>query len=159
MRELNLWLHVIGFSIYLGSTVTILLAILPMVTTLEDPAGRRQLFAKAMRVYNPLSLAALGVSLMTGAFNLTDYKARLGPRFFEAIGSVLAWKLLVVFVLILVATGASFGIGHRTVREELAGEAVDAAELDRRLRRLPGMLWTAVACTALAIWLGLGMSW
>lgn len=158
MRALNLWLHVIGFSVYLGSTLTVLLAFLPIVNAVEHPGDRRRLFARGMRVYNPLGLGALGVAIMTGAFNLTDYKAALGPRFFTEMGTVLVWKLLAVFVLILLATGLSFGIAHRTVREELGDEPVDAAALDARLRRLPVMLWTAVALTVITIWLGLAMS-
>ena len=119
MHLLNLWLHVVGFALYLGSTVTILLGFLPMLRAVVDPAEKRRLFARVMRVYNPLSLAAIGVALMTGAFNLTDYKAALGKSFFDEIGTILLWKLMFVFLLILVATGLSFGIAHRTVREEL----------------------------------------
>lgn len=155
MHSLNLWLHVLSFALYLGSTVTILLAFLPILGTLKDRAEKRRLFARMMRVYNPLSLGALGVAIMTGAFNLTDYKASLGKSFFSEVGGLLAWKLVFVFLLILVATGLSFGIAHRTVREELLEEPIDAAALESRLRRLPAMLWTATILTGIVIWLGL----
>lgn len=158
MHVFNLWLHVLGFAVYLGATLTILLAFLPLVHEVEDPAARRRLFARGMRVYNPLGLGAMGVSLMTGAFNLTDYKASLGKAFFTEVGAILVWKLLFVFLLVMVATSLSFGIAHRTVREELGGEPIDAAALDARLRRLPAMLWIAVALTAIVVWLGLRMS-
>jgi uncharacterized membrane protein len=158
VRALNLWLHVLGFAVYLGSTIALVVGGLPIVTEMEDPVARRRLLARTMRVYNPLSLGALGVAIMTGAFNLTDYKASLGPRFFAEVGAPLAWKLLTVFALVMTATGLSFGIGHRTVREELGGEPVDAAAIEKRLRRLPWMLWAAIALVAIAIWLGLRMS-
>jgi uncharacterized membrane protein len=157
MHALNLWLHVVGFAVYLGSTLTILLAFLPLVRAIADPSEKRRIFARGMRVYNPLSLGAIGVSLMTGAFNLTDYKASLGKSFFSEVGSVLVWKLIFVFLLIMVATALSFGIAHRTVREELLEETVNDAALESRLRRLPAMLWMAVALTGVVIWLGLAM--
>lgn len=155
MHFLNLWLHVVGFALYLGSTVTILLGFLPMLRAIVDPAEKRRLFSRVMRVYNPLSLAAIGVALMTGAFNLTDYKAALGSSFYGEIGTVLLWKLLFVFLLILLATGLSFGIAHRTVREELLEEPVDGKELEARLRRLTPMLWMATVLACIVIWLGL----
>lgn len=155
MHSLNLFLHVLAFAVYLGSTVTVLLAFLPLLRALDDPGAKRRLFAGVMRVYNPLSLGAMGASIMTGAFNLTDYKASLGKNFFREVGDVLVWKLLFVFVLILVATGLSFGIAHRTVREELLGEPLDVAAMDSRLRRLPVMLWIATILACTAIWLGL----
>jgi hypothetical protein len=158
MHTLNLWLHVVGFSIYLGATLMVLLGFLPIVRAVEDAAARRRLFASGMRVYNPLGLGAMGVSIMTGAFNLTDYKASLGKRFFDEIGPILLWKLALVFLLVMVATGLSFGIAHRTVREELGGEPVDVEALDKRLARLPGMLWVTLALTGCVVWLGLRMA-
>lgn len=157
MHALVLWLHVVGFSVYVGSTLTVLLLFLPLVAQTEGHAAKRRLFARGMRVYNPLNLGALGVALLTGAFNLTDYKAALGKNFFPAVGGVLGWKLLCVFLLVMTATALSFGIAHRTVREELLEEPVDAAALDARLERLRGMLWAAVALAGVGIWLGLRM--
>ena len=157
MHSFQLWLHVVSSAIYLGSTA-IVLFLLPLVRDAAEPADRRRRFALLARAYNPLAIGAMGVAIMTGAFNLTDYKARLGPRFFDELGGVLGWKLLLVFVLILVATSLAFGVAHRTVREELGGEPVDAAALESRLRRVPAMLWIALVLTGAVFWLGLAMA-
>lgn len=158
MHSLNLWLHVLAGAVYLGSTIAVLFSVLPIVGGAADAAERRRLFARGMRAYNPLSIGALGVAIMTGAFNLTDFKAALGKGFAPELGQILAWKLFAVFLLILVATGLSFGIAHRTVREELGDIPIDEAELMRRMDRLPRMLWLAIALAAVVFALGLEMS-
>jgi hypothetical protein len=149
---------VLAAALYFGSTASVLLALLPVVHDAPDPATKRRLFARVMRTYNPLTIGALGVALVTGASNLTDYKAALGGGFAPALGVVLLWKLVGAFLLILLATSLSFGIGHRTVREELGDLPVDAVELDRRLDRLRKMLWAALVLAAIVIGLGLEMS-
>ena len=157
VHSFQLWLHVVSSGVYLGSTV-IVLFLLPFVREADEPTDRRRRFARLARAYNPIAIGSLGIAIMTGAFNLTDYKARLGPRFFAELGGVLGWKLLVVFLLIMVATSLAFGIAHRTVREEQWDEPVDAAALDSRLRRVPGMLWTALVLAGVVFWLGLAMA-
>ena len=97
---------------------------------------RAQLAAAMLRVYDPLSIAALGVAIMTGAFSLTAYKAALRGAFFERLGGPLAWKLFFTFILINLGAYIAFGIGHRIVRAVDAGEPPDAAQLDAFLRRL-----------------------
>jgi uncharacterized membrane protein len=157
VHAFQLWLHIVASAIYLGSTV-IVLFLLPFVREPAEPKDRRRRFAQIARAYNPIAIGSLGVAIMTGAFNLTDYKARLGPRFFAELGGVLGWKLLAVFALIMVATSLAFGIAHRTVREEQWDEPIDPAALDSRLRRVPGMLWMALALTGVVFWLGLAMA-
>jgi uncharacterized membrane protein len=157
MRAVNLWLHVVAFSLFLGACGTLVLAVVPAIRAIEDPADRRRLFARVMRVYDPLAVGALGVSILTGAFNLTDYKARFGPRFASELGGVLAAKLVVVFLLVLVATGIAFGIGHRTVREELNDDPLDPEALAQRLTRLRSSLWIALALAGLAVAFGLAL--
>jgi uncharacterized membrane protein len=154
----TLWLHVLGAAAYFGATLAAVLSLAGVLKEEKEPAARRKAVARTMYVYNPLSIGALGVVIMTGAFNLTDYKAALGPRFGAVLGGTLGWKLLLTFALIMVATGLSFGIGHRLVREEQWNEPVDAAVLERKLARLPAMLWTAAAIAAGVIWLGLEMT-
>ncbi|MGH7803125.1 MAG: hypothetical protein ACREQJ_02155 [Candidatus Binatia bacterium] len=157
MHSFQLWLHVVASAVYLGSTA-IVIFLVPFIREAAEPEERRRRFARIARAYNPIAIGSMGVAIMTGAFNLTDYKARLGPRFFAELGGVLGWKLLLVFALVMVATSLAFGIAHRTVREEEWNEPVDAAALDSRLRRVPGMLWTALAIAGAVFWLGLAMA-
>ncbi|HVN85661.1 MAG TPA: hypothetical protein VMW17_12535 [Candidatus Binatia bacterium] len=155
---IDLWLHLIGMGTYFGSTLAIVLFVLPMARAEDDPAARRRLLSRALRVYNPLVIAALGVMLMTGAFNLTSYKAALRGTFFAELGSVLIWKLSLFFVLMITATYSVFGLGHRLVRFEQWQEPVDAAKEDGIVRRLSSSLVVALLLTAAIAWLGLRLA-
>jgi hypothetical protein len=133
--RIDVWLHVGAFAAYAIATAALLLIGVPLIHA-ADPADRARRAAAVLRLYDPFSLAALGTAIMTGAFNLTAYKAALGARFFDRLGPPLAWKLLYTFLLINVATYIAFGIGHRLVRAVDFGEAPDPQRLGSMLRRL-----------------------
>ena len=156
--QIELWLHLLAFATYVGATVAILVICLPLARAERDPQRRLQIVAATMRVYDPLTIAALGVLVMTGAFNLTAYKAALRELFFTRLGSTLAWKLLLSFLLINLAAYIAFGLGHRIVRGAEDAAPLDSSRLDRMLVRLR---WSALAALILAAaitWIALGMS-
>jgi hypothetical protein len=153
--DINLWAHLVGFAVYTGVTVALVAIALPLIGAEEDVLRRARLAAAVLRVYDPLSLAALGVAIMTGAFSLTAYKAALRAAFFERMGGPLAWKLFFTFILINVATYIAFGIGHRVVRATDAGEPPAAAQLDSFLRRLRVSALLALALVAVIVWVAL----
>jgi hypothetical protein len=157
VHDLQLWLHVVSSGVILGATV-IFAMLVGYVREAGEPAEQRRRLAALARVWDPLVIGVLGISLMTGAFNLTDYKARLGPRFFAELGGVLGAKLALTFLAVMVATSIAFGIGHRTVREELGEHPLDPGALSSRLRRLPMLLWTLAVLLALVFALGLETS-
>ena len=150
--DINLWAHLIGFAVYTGVTAALVAIAIPLITAEEDPLRRARIAASVLRVYDPLSLAALGVAIMTGAFSLTAYKAALRGAFFERMGGPLAWKLFFTFILINVATYMAFGIGHRIVRATDAGEPPDAAQLDSFMRRLRISAMLALLLVAIIVW-------
>jgi uncharacterized membrane protein len=156
--QLNLWAHLIAFAIYTGSTLALVAIGIPAIGIEEDPARRARLAAAVLRVYDPLSIAALGVSLMTGAFSLTAYKAALRGAFFDRIGGPLAWKLFFTFLLINLAAYIAFGIGHRVVRAVDGGDPPDAARLASFMRRLRASAWLALGLIAVIVWLALRLS-
>jgi uncharacterized membrane protein len=153
--RIDLWLHLLGLAAYFGSTLYLPLAVLPAARKLPDAAARQAFLAAHFKTYNPLSIGALGVVVMTGAFNLTSYKDALRADYWDRIGQVLVWKLAVVFVLIMVATYVSFGIGMRIVRHQEWGEQLGEEKLASMQARLAGPLWLALILTGLATWLGL----
>jgi hypothetical protein len=110
-----------------------------------------------MRIYDPLTIAALGILVMTGAFNLTAYKAALRELFFSRLGAVLAWKLVLSFFLINLAAYIAFGLGHRIVRGVEDG-SLDAPRFDRMLGRLRWSLIAALALAAATTWVALALS-
>lgn len=156
--QINMWAHLLAFAVYTGATVALIAIAIPAITTEEDPVRRAQLAAAVLRVYDPLSIAALGVSIMTGAFSLTAYKAALRGAFFDRVGGPLAWKLFFTFVLVNLAAYVAFGIGHRLVRAVDGGEPPDAARLAAALRRLRMSSLLALALVAVIVWVALRLS-
>jgi uncharacterized membrane protein len=154
---LGLWLHVLALAAYAGATLALLLMVLPAAGAVSDPVARRKFLARALSAYDPLAIAALGVLVMTGAFNLTAYKDALRGEFFARMGWLLAYKLGLAFLVIMVGTYITFGLGHRIVRMEMAGEPVDAPWLSSMSRRLAYACVLAVILTALTTWLGLDL--
>jgi hypothetical protein len=151
------WLHLLGFGIHAGATAAVLLIGVPLARGQSDPSGRLRSIAGFMRVYDPLSIAALGVVVMTGAFSLTRYKAVLGVDFFTRVGAPLAWKLLFAFLLINLGAYVAFGIGHRLVVRFDLGEPVEAGWLDSMLRRLQISSALALALVAVIVWIAAGL--
>lgn len=155
---IDLWAHLFAFAVYTASTVALLAIGVPMIAAEPDPVRRAGRAAALLRVYDPLSLAALGVAIMTGAFSLTAYKAALGPLFFERLGSPLLWKLFLTFLLVNVAAYIAFGLGHRTVRAVDGGALPDGPRLVSVLRRLVISCVIALALVAGIVWQAARMS-
>jgi uncharacterized membrane protein len=154
----NLWLHLLAFAAYAGATLALLLICLPLARKEDDPEHRRRIAAGVMRVYDPLTIAALGVLVMTGAFNLTGYKAALQNLFFDRLGTLLAWKLFLTFLLINVGAYMAFGLGHRLVRSNEVEQPVDAVWVDSLLRRLRVSAALALLLIGLIAWVALRMT-
>lgn len=155
---LSLWLHLLGLAVYFGSGITLVVMFFPMASRILLPQEQHRFLAQGLRIYNPLSIGALGVLLMTGAFNLTSYKAILGPQFFSRLGLVLGLKLLLVFLLINVSAFVSLGLGHRLVRMHLGGETIEPERLARTLKQMRTFTIVALVLTGIIVFLSLNMT-
>lgn len=159
-----LWAHVLSLAVFFGSGVTLLVMLLPPAAQIDDPAAKQTYLAKGLKYYNPLSIGSLGVVLMTGAWNLTAFKAKPGLAFFTPegylsdFGSLLSLKLLIVFILINVSAAVSLGMGHRLVRTEVRGEAFPPDKLPGLVRRIQVFTGVALVLTAWIVWISLDMS-
>jgi len=153
--QVEVWLHLLAFATYLGATAAVLLISLPQAMAERDPERRLRIVVATMRIYDPLTIAALGVLVMTGAFNLTAYKAALRDLFFARLGSILAWKLLLSFFLINLAAYIAFGLGHRVVRSADDSPAMDPARLDNIIVRLRWSMIAALLLAAAIAWVAL----
>ncbi|HEV8717648.1 MAG TPA: hypothetical protein VGX03_33095 [Candidatus Binatia bacterium] len=154
----TLWLHLLGLAVYFGSSVMLVVVLLPMAAQIPAALDKQRFLARGLRLYNPLSIGALGVALMTGAFNLTSYKAMFGRRFFALLGGVLGLKLLLVFLLINVSAAVSLGMGHRIVRTELRGEAIEPERLASLVKRMQIFTVVALLLTAWIVWVSLNLT-
>ncbi len=148
--------HLLSLGAYFGATLYFALFVPPAAQGISGAAERQAFLAACFRTYNPLAIGAVGVQVLTGAFNLTRYKAALGPDFFARLGPVLAWKLGLVFLLVMLATYVSFGLGHRIVRYQQWGELLPDPVLAAAARRLRPALLVALALTTAIAWLSLG---
>ena len=161
---LIVWAHVLGLAVYFGSGVTLLVVLLPMAAQIADSPGKQRVLASVLKYHDPLTIGSLGVALMTGAFGLTAYKANPGLKFFtpegylSAFGSLLALKLLLVFLLINVSAAVSMGMGHRIVRTELRGESIEPERLTKLLKRMQVFTIVALALTSWIVWISLDMT-
>jgi len=156
--SLNFWIHLLSSAVYAVATAIIAFVSLPRARSKRDAPARLASIAAAMRIYDPLSIALLGLNLMTGAFAITNYKAALGPAFFARVGVPLAWKLLFAFLLINLAAYIAFGIGHRLVSRVHWDDPLDAAWVDSMLKRLQASTILALLLLAVIVWIALGMS-
>src|SRR5437870_7909842 len=129
MDRFTLWLHLISLAAYFGATLAFVLVVLPAVERLDSHQERLQLLTTILARLNPLLIGVLGVLVMTGAFSLTTYKARLRGEFFTRIGEPLTLKLILAFLLINGVTYVAFGIAHRLVRAVEWGDTVSPEKL------------------------------
>jgi len=156
--QFDLWLHLLGLATYFGASVYLLIGVLPAARKIAGTAARQSFLALHFKTYNPLTIGALGVQVMTGAFNLTGYKAVLRAEFYDKIGYLLVWKLALVFLLIMTATYISFGIGLRIVRHEQSNEQLGEEKLTSMQKRLNGPLILVLILTAITTWISLKIS-
>ena len=155
----SLWFHLLGLAVYFGSGITMVVMFFPLASQISPSQEQHRFLAQGLRIYNPLSIGALGVLLMTGAFNLTSYKAILGPQFLSQLGLVLGLKLLLAFLLINVSVFVSLGLGHRLVRMHLSGETMEPERLARMLKRMKTFTIVALVLTGIIVFLSLNMTY
>ncbi len=151
------WLHILSLIAYGAASAVLLLVVLPRLRREPDDAQRLRRAARFMRIYDPLSIGALGVLIMTGAFRLTAYKDALRGAFFAHMGRALAWKLFLTFLIVNLAAYVAFGIGHRLVGHAESAAAVDPAWVRAMLRRLGVATAVALLLTAVTIWVALAL--
>ena len=157
MHRLLLVAHLGAIGVYLGSTFLLAFLVEVIGRGASDASARRERWAELFAVYDPVAIAALGVVVMTGAWAITPYKEALGKGYFEEIGSALAGKLSLAFLLVMCGTWVCFGMCHRIVRAHQGAVPVTNAELDKMHMRLRSGLWLACALTLATLWVALGI--
>lgn len=147
--------HILGLCTYLGATIFLAIAIETVGRRADSPVERRNRLAELFKIYDPLSIGALGVAVVSGAYMITDFKQGLGAAYFAQVGYPLVEKLILAFFLIIFATWVSFGICHRVVNADLGALPVTGAELDRVTRKLRIALWLCIGFTVATLWVAL----
>jgi uncharacterized membrane protein len=146
-----LWVHLLSTGVFVGATAALPLFVVPRARRQPEPVARRSSVSRALRIYDPLAIALLGIMVMTGAWSVTGYKQNLGTDYFATFGHHLAWKLGLAFLVVMTGTYVCFGLGHRLVRQEDWGEPVDERKLSGMLSRLSASAWLTVGLTIATI--------
>jgi hypothetical protein len=155
MDRLTLWLHLVSLAAYFGATLAFVLVMLPAVERIESHEERLQVLTAMLKRLNPLVIGVLGVLVMTGAFSLTAYKARLRSEFFTRIGEPLTLKLILAFFFINGVTYVAFGLGHRIVRAVEWGDPVPPDRLASMIRRMRSASILNLLLAAWIVWVAL----
>jgi uncharacterized membrane protein len=161
--ELLIWMHLMAMAGYFGVQLAVLYILLPAAARAESEAGRRAILINGFKFYNPFTIAALGVIVISGAVHLTDLKASMKMDYFERIGAALELKLLLAFLLIFVQTYITFGLAFRIGRqEEVAahgdGAPLTAEKIDAMLLRIRMLIWLTIALSALVVLVSIRMA-
>jgi hypothetical protein len=146
-----LGVHLLATGLYVGTTAGLALFTVPQARRSSDGGAWRGALARSLRIYDPLAIALLGLMVMTGAWSITGYKQTLGTSYFADFGTHLVWKLGLAFLVVMSGTYIAFGLGHRLVRQDEWGEAVDESKLRSMTSRLAGAAWFTVALTIATI--------
>lgn len=153
----NAWLHLVALVLYLGSVLGLWIIVLPSLSAIPDHRLRFALIVRALKLYNPIQIGALGIVVITGAFQLTDLKALYRELFATEFGLTLGLKLLFSFLLIVLSVYQSLGIGHRIVKLHERGELGTPEELNPMIGRLKALVPPILILAALSLWLGVAM--
>lgn len=154
---LNPWLHLLSLTAFLGALIGLWLILLPALSAVQQHGQKVELLARGLKFYNPLQIGALGIVLLSGAFQLTELKAAYREMFITQLGSTLGPKLILSFFLILFSVYQSMGVGHRFVKRHEGGEAISPEELSTIIRRLRISSWLILLLTLVTLWVGLGL--
>ena len=152
---LNSWLHVIALIVYLGTVAALWVMLLPAASAMDNRGNRAQFLIRGLKLYNPVQIGALGVLLVTGAFQLTELKAAYRELFVKQVGYNLGIKLGVAFFLVLISVYQCMGIAHRAVKRHEGGERLTPAEIDSTVRKLKRLNWLILVLALVTVWLGL----
>ena len=151
------WLHLTALVVYLGSLVGLWLILLTRLPRINDHKGQVKFLVRSLKLYNPLQIGALGLLVLSGAFQLTDLKAAYRESFVTELGATLGWKLALSFVVIIFSTYQSMGVGHRFVKRCEAGEPPSPGEVKSVVRRLKISTFCIVSLALVTVWFGMKM--
>lgn len=154
--ELLIWIHILAWAAYFGAQFAVIYMLIPAAASAPDEAHRRASLIAGFRFYNPFTLAALLIIVITGAMRLTDLKAEMKFEYFARIGEPLALKLGLAFVIIFLQTYICLGLAFRIGRqEEIAahgdGEPFSVEQVNSILARIRAMTWVTIVLTAITV--------
>lgn len=154
---LSSWLHLLALTVYLGSLIGLWAIFLPSLAGIKNHETRAKLLVRGLKLYNPLQCGALGVLVISGAFQLTALKAAYRELFVRELGATLGLKLILSFILIVLSVYQSMGVAHRYVRRYEAEEPTTPRDLESVARRLQILTLALSLLTLITVFVGMRM--
>lgn len=131
----NVTIHLVAALFWLGGMFFLAAVGAPVLRRVDPPELRARLFHELGERYRSWGWTAIGVLLVTGVLNLgfrglLRWELLSDPAFWTApYGTALAWKLVLVVLMLAVSAVHDFRVGPR------AGQAEPGSAEALRLRR------------------------
>lgn len=135
--------HLVPWALGMGAAFYFAFIAVPLANRFLEGELRTKFIRWNIKYYSPFLLLMLSIVVVTGAWRLTDYKIVLGLQYFQDVSTVLIIKLILFFVVYILAAYQSFGLGLRVTGQgdKAMEDSVDAAIVDGVFKK---MKWIAV---------------
>jgi hypothetical protein len=153
--SLLILLHLLPWTVGMGVAFYFAFAAVPLVNRFLQGEERLQALRRHAKFYHVTFLLTMSLMVVTGAWRLTDYKIALGLQYFSDVSVVLIAKLIVFFVIYILAAYQSFALGLRITGtgEKAMSDHVPAELVDRiigRMRNIAVLNLVLMSATAYA---------
>lgn len=105
--------HLVPWALGMGAVFYFAFVAVPIANRMLTGETRLKFIRWNIKYYSPFFLLMMSIMVITGAWRLTDYKVVFGLEYFSKISTVLIIKLLLFFVVYILAAYQSFGLGLR----------------------------------------------
>ncbi len=152
--------HLIPWTIGMGSAFYFAFAAVPLANRHLEGEARLQSLRRNVKFYHITFLLAMSLMVISGAWRLTDYKIILGVQYFSDVAEVLIAKLVIFFVVYLLAAYQSFGLGLRLTGQgaKAMEDPVSAEIVDRVVGKMRSIAILNLVIMTVLAYLGLMLS-
>ncbi|MCC6273702.1 MAG: hypothetical protein IT572_09585 [Deltaproteobacteria bacterium] len=124
--------HLVIWTLGMGVAFYFAFAAVPMVNKHMQGEERLVALRRHAKFYHITFLLTMSLMVVSGAIRLTDYKIVLGLQYFSDVSTVLIVKLLIFFIVYILAAYQSFGLalritgtGEKAMDDKVPAELVD----------------------------------
>ena len=152
--------HLVCWTVGMGAAFYFAFGAVPMINKHLEGEARTLALRRHVKFYHITFLLTMSLMVVTGAVRLTDYKVVLGMQYFNDVSTVLIVKLLIFFVVYILAAYQSFGLALRLTGtgEKAMEDHVPAELVDKIVGRMRSIAILNLALMAATAYVGLMLS-
>ncbi|MBI2887851.1 MAG: CopD family protein [Chloroflexi bacterium] len=144
------WLHLVASAVWVGSQIFLVLAVVPALRAIQDPAARKAALTVLTRRYGVVGWVSLVVLVLTGLHRASGVIPAMGLLSTTWYGQVLLAKAAMVGAILLLTTLHTAHIGPRLL--ELMPATAEAPPPEYlRMRRLSLVVSSATLALSLLV--------